>query len=384
MPLQQPFCGGIVRAPRYLWIYSLVVLLLYGFFKELKPSEAFLTPYLTNATGGKNFSLSELNDNVYPFWTYSYLVSALFVFLLTDFMRYNPVILIEISAYLATRVLLIWGKSILAMQLMQIVYGIATATEVGYYAYIYSAVPLEYYERLTGPVRAVVLFGRSVSYFLGQILLTTGCLDYYGLNYFSLASVCVSLACGLILPWYFKCSCRQAEGEELLDLQEPGDRAVWPCLQSLTATVWSCWQSLTATVVGRLRDFVKFYSRPSLLKWSVWWAIAMCGVLQVGNYVQSLWKVILKESDSYGLLSNRREWNGLVEGTTDLVAASCALTASFLKVNWPVWGEITMGVLSLVDAIMLLLASHTGIIWVAYGAHIAYRSSYAFIITIAT
>ena len=42
-----------------------------------------------------------------------------------------------------------------------------------------------------------------------------------------------------------------------------------------------------------------------------------------------------------------------------------------------------MGALSLVDATVLLLASHTGIVWVAYGAHIIYRSSFAFVITMA-
>lgn len=372
MPLQQPFCGGVVQAPRRLWIYSVVVLLLYGFFKELKPSEAFLTPYLTNSTGGKNFSVDDVNDNVYPFWTYSYLVSAFFVFLFTDVARYNPIILIEAAAYISTRVLLVWGMDITAMQLMQIAYGVATATEVGYYAYIYAAVPPEYYEKLTGPVRAVVLFGRSISSFVGQILFTTGCLDYYGLNYFSMASVAVSAVFALMLPWYFRCSCKDVD-EVSFDLQEPPHSRVRTCRQWVDETIFK-----------RFIGLVKSYLRPSLFKWSLWWAIAMCGVLQVGNYVQSLWKVVLKESDNTGILGNRREWNGLVEGTTDLVAAGFALLASFLKVNWPVWGEMTMGALSLVDAIVLLLASHTGIVWVAYGAHIIYRSSFAFVITIAT
>ena len=371
MPLQQPFCGGVVQAPRRLWIYSTIVLLLYGFFKELKPSEAFLTPYLTNSTGGKNFSVDDVNDNVYPFWTYSYLVAAFFVFLFTDMARYNPIILIEAGAYISTRVLLVWGMDITAMQLMQVAYGVATATEVGYYAYIYAAVPPEYHEKLTGPVRAVVLFGRSMSSFAGQILFSTGCLDYYGLNYFSMASVAVSGVFALMLPWYFRCSCKVDGLDEVsTHLQEP------PRSRIRTFGQW-----IEETVFNRFIGLVKFYLRPSLFKWSLWWAIAMCGVLQVGNYVQSLWKVVLKESDSTG---HRQEWNGLVEGTTDLVAAGFALLASFLKVNWPVWGEITMGALSLVDAIVLLVASHTGIVWVAYGAHIIYRSSFAFVITIAT
>ena len=99
------------------------------FFKELKGSEPFLTQYLTNETDGKNFSVDTVNDIVYPYWTYSYLVSAFFVFLVTDLARYNPVIIVEAGAYLLTRVLLIWSDSILSMQLMQVAYGVATATE---------------------------------------------------------------------------------------------------------------------------------------------------------------------------------------------------------------------------------------------------------------
>ena len=170
---QQPFCGGLLKVPRHLWIYSTIVLLGYGFFKELKPSEPFLTQYLTNETDGKNISVDTVNDNVYPYWTYSYLVSAFFVFLVTDVARYNPVILVEAIAYLLTHVLLIWRGSVLSMQLMQVAYGVSDATEVGYYAYVYAAVPPRYYEKITGPVRAAVLLGRSVSSFVGQALFST-------------------------------------------------------------------------------------------------------------------------------------------------------------------------------------------------------------------
>jgi hypothetical protein len=43
-------------------------------------------------------------------------------------------------AYIGTWSLLLWGRSLLAMQFMQFVYGIATSTEVAYYTYIYAKV----------------------------------------------------------------------------------------------------------------------------------------------------------------------------------------------------------------------------------------------------
>ena len=289
MPRQQPLCGGICgQTPRYFWLYPTVVLLLFGFFKELKPSEAFLNPYLISPSPlGKNFTQSVVNDHIYPFWTYSYLVAALFVFLFTDFMRYNPIILIESFSYLITRILLIWGKSLLAMQLMQVVYGVATATEVGYYSYIYSAVPPKYYVMVTGPIRAAVLLGRAVSSFAGQGLFSTDTLDYYGLNYFSLVGVCVATCISLTLPWYFSCPFAK-NNDPLPSIQDKDGQSITP--QTM------CLDEARDKTMTQVRQFVRFYFTPSLLKWSLWWAFAMCGMLQVGNYVQSLWSVILKES----------------------------------------------------------------------------------------
>ena len=101
MAKQPPLCGGIIRAPRYFWVYAFVLQLTYGFFKELKPAEAYITAFLTNATDGKNISVDVVNNKINPYWTYSYLVTSFVIFLLTDLLRYNPVIIIECSAYLS-------------------------------------------------------------------------------------------------------------------------------------------------------------------------------------------------------------------------------------------------------------------------------------------
>lgn len=289
---QQPLFGGIFkRTPKYFWIYPTIVLLLFGFFKELKPSEAFLNPYLTSPPPtGKNFSLSDVNDRVYPYWTYSYLVSAFFVFIFTDFMRYNPIILIESMSYLLTRILLIKGSSLFAMQLMQVIYGVATASEVGYFTYIYAAVPAKYHVAVTGPIRAAVLAGRAVSSFAGQAFFSTDVLDYYGLNYFSLISVCIAAALSLALPWYFTCPCLTTNLSQS-SIQESST-------EPLDAPQEKCLKSFTDKVLNQMNQFIKFYFTPSLLKWSIWWAFAMCGMLQVGNYVQSLWSVIMADTTS--------------------------------------------------------------------------------------
>lgn len=39
-------------------------------------------------------------------------------------------------------------------------------------------------------------------------------------------------------------------------------------------------------------DLLKCYRCPSLLAWSLWWALATCGYFQVINYAQALWENI--------------------------------------------------------------------------------------------
>ena len=51
-------------------------------------------------------------------WTYSYLAVLIVVFLLTDFLRYKPVIVVEGFAYIATWSLLLWGSGVPLMQVV--------------------------------------------------------------------------------------------------------------------------------------------------------------------------------------------------------------------------------------------------------------------------
>ena len=302
---------------------------------------------------------------MYPYWTYSYLISVLFVFLLTDLVRYKPVILLESVAYLSTRLLLIWGTTIQSMQWMQAAYGVATATEIAYYSYVYAVVSIDHFKKVTSYVRAIRLLGQAMAGIVGQILISAQLTGYLELNYISFASVCVACVFAVLLPNTFDCqSCCSKTSSSTCNVQRSrgGGRN----------------KNIFFTLLKlRWRDFVKFYCNPSLLKWSLWWALATCGVLQVGNYVQSLWKEV------GGVTKDTHLYNGVVESIATLCSAGAAFLLSFLKVNWPVWGEITISVLSLLDSAVLLFASQASALWGVYICHILYRTTYAFLITIA-
>jgi len=53
--------------------------------------------------------------------TYVYLGELVFVFLLTDLLRYKPVIVLDGISAVVTWCLLIWGKSVQIMQVMIVI-----------------------------------------------------------------------------------------------------------------------------------------------------------------------------------------------------------------------------------------------------------------------
>lgn len=340
------------------WIKATILLCSYGFFKEMKPSEPFLTPYLK----AKNLTEADL-EKIYPVWTYSYLLTLFVVFLVTDLLRYKPVIIIEGLAYLATRILLIWTGTVLAMQFMQFAYGVATGAEVAYYSYIYAVVDRDHFKIATSYTRAAVLLGRMMSGVVGQLLITFKLTDYLVLNYISLASVSISCILTLLLP---KASgnvfSTRTESDDLIEEQYNG-----------------CISSWKRTMIAMFRDFKLCYSDKELLRWSLWWAFATGGEFQVENYVQNLWEIIYTSHDH-----NHKIYNGGVTAISHLTGSLVAVALAHVKINWSMFGELCLGVVSVADAFFLFLSAETGNIWLAYLMYVLFRTAYTFLITIAS
>ena len=343
-----------------MWIYPTILLCLYGFFKEMKPSEPFLTPYLRDPP--KNFTDEQLENAVYPVWTYSYLVALFVVFFVTDYLRYKPVIIIEALAYLGTRILLIWGTSVLSMQLMQVTYGIATGAEVAYYSYIYAAVAPKHFQKVTSYTRAAILVGRMASGVSGQLLVSFKVASYLTLNYISLGSVIISLVFSLVLP-------------RVTSIADAFNTSVQPEDEND-----SKFQELLLAWKAYLGDFWKgfkhSYSRKQLLRWSLWWAVATCGEFQVENYVQNLWDLIRPSH-------NHRIYNGGVTAVSHLCASLVAFLLAFPRINWTIWGELCLAVFSVIDSFLLFVMAGTKNVWVAYCCYVMFRTVYTFLITIA-
>lgn len=67
------------------WLKISLILCTFGFFREFRPSEPFVTEFLTGEW--RNVTEEEVNFQVYPIGTYSTLALLIFVFLVTDILR---------------------------------------------------------------------------------------------------------------------------------------------------------------------------------------------------------------------------------------------------------------------------------------------------------
>lgn len=116
-----------------------------------------------------SFFFPQVYYEIYPVWTYAELFLLAVVFLITDLLRYKPIIVFEGMGYVATWSLLLWARGVHWMQLMEFTYGIATSTEVAYYTYIYAQVETRHFQKVTSYTRSATLTGKFISGVLSQV-----------------------------------------------------------------------------------------------------------------------------------------------------------------------------------------------------------------------
>lgn len=142
----------------------------------------------------------QVTNQIFPVSTYSYLAVLVPVFLLTDWLRYKPVMVLQCSSLLVTTAMLLWLQSVPEMQAMQFFYGVVMASEVAYYSYIYSVVEVRRYRKATSYCRATQLLGYTVGSVLGQLLVSFGLLSYRYILVITLVLTALAWLVSWLLP----------------------------------------------------------------------------------------------------------------------------------------------------------------------------------------
>ncbi|XP_072897543.1 thiamine transporter 2-like isoform X1 [Hemitrygon akajei] len=379
------------------WLYPTLLLCAYGFFTMMRPSEPFLTPYLLGPD--KNLTIEQVTNEILPVWTYSYLVILIPVFLVTDYLRYKPVLILQGISFIVTWLMLLYAQGVLAMQFLEFTYGVVSATEIAYYSYIYSIVDLKHYQKVTSYCRSITLVAYTLGSILGQVLVSVGDVSYFTLNVISLVSVSLGFLSSIPLP--------MPKRSMFFHRKETEDIRVTPSTENVKPAPGNAFPqgSLDTVVTSQgpadlhkdvsspvraaehkgifqnlfllYSDFKESYSSPRIIYWSAWWALATCGYLQVTNYVQVLW-------DHVEPSRNNSAYNGGVEAVSTFMSAVTSFAVGFVKVDWAVWGELALGIFSVIDASALYVMDHADNIWVCYAGYVAFKASYFLLITIAT
>lgn len=358
-----------------LWAKTSLILCVFGFLKEFRPSEPFIVNFLLGPW--KNFTIDEINQDMYSVGTYAYLAVLVAIFLVTDLLRYKPVIVFMGVAGVACWVTLTWGLTMPLMQLVEVFYGLFYASEVAYYTYIYAKVEKQHFLRVTGHTRSAYLLGRFLSAVVSQVLVSTHTMDYFELNHVTVGALCIATVWALFLPpvehsIYFHRADHSTANTKLSvitpneELNNSDKSKLGKARYRLLRAYSFLWQ-----------DFKAAFSDPYVLKWSIWWSVATCGFLQVITYIQSLWATILQSEDE-----KTQIYNAAVEAAYTLIGAGTVLACSWLKLNWSVLGEPTLAVCALIQGGLLIASSLTHYIWVSYCLYVAFGVLYHTIITI--
>ncbi|VDI43263.1 solute carrier family 19 (thiamine transporter), member 2/3 [Mytilus galloprovincialis] len=359
------------------WKVLTFLVCLYGFLKEYRPSEAYLSDYLTGPW--KNLTITEVNNEIYPVWTYAYLVWLVPVFLLTDYLRYQPMLALGGVAYIATWSLLLWAHGVLAMKFMQITFGLVSATEVAYYAYLFAMISSDRYKIITSFTRAATLAGRFAAYLTGQLLVSFNLMDYHQLNIISFVSVSLAFILSLTFKrpqhsYIFQTEAKQVKKPDFveIELKKIG-------LSTSEENSNDRENTLKRGFVFLLRELKTLYSEKTVLIWCCFWAFASCGHLQVSNYIQNLWEVIspAKKGTIY---------NAAVEAFGTIISVLSVLLFGFLPTNWsrPGISETTMAIVCFFNIVVLIIMAQSTSIWVCYAFYSAFRATYHTVITLAT
>jgi len=111
------------------------------------------------------------------------------MFLITDFIRYKPIIILCGLSGVASFLLIILGKIVMVLQIAKFFFGLFLSAEVAYYTYIYAKVDKEHYQEVTSYTKAASLFGRSMSGIIAQLTASFDLLNYHQLNYLTLSGM---------------------------------------------------------------------------------------------------------------------------------------------------------------------------------------------------
>uniref|UniRef100_A0A667H2C9 Solute carrier family 19 member 1 n=1 Tax=Lynx canadensis TaxID=61383 RepID=A0A667H2C9_LYNCA len=384
------------------WRCLVFYLCFYGFMAQMRPGESFITPYLLGSD--KNFTQEQVTNEITPVLSYSYLAVLVPVFLLTDYLRYKPVLVLQGLSYISVWLLLLLGDSVLHMQFMELFYSLTMAARIAYSSYVFSLVCPARYQRMAGYSRTAVLLGVFASSVLGQLLVTVGRVPFSTVNYISLGFLTFSLVLALFLKrpkrsLFFNRAAPARHGASPSELDRMNPAPSQPADAKLGRAPLGAWRDWT--LVRMLRELGDHLRLPQLRLWSLWWVFNSAAYYLIVYYVHILWNVVHPTTDASSVYNGgggrrvhpARYAHGLARPAslprTALTrpvspGAITSFSAGFVKIRWALWSKLVIAGVTAVQAALVFLMYSTSSIWLCYVAFVLFRGAYQFLVPIAT
>uniref|UniRef100_A0A0A9WX16 Thiamine transporter 2 n=1 Tax=Lygus hesperus TaxID=30085 RepID=A0A0A9WX16_LYGHE len=336
------------------WKSLAFVICVYGVLKELRFLEPFMTRFFM--TPPMNFTHYEVFVEIYPASVYSQWVCLVILFLVTDMLRYKPIIILNSLTGVFIYLMYSFSTSLTTMQIAYALSGLYYACELAYYTYIYAKVEREHYQEVTGYTQAGYLIGKSLSGVVAQSLVSL----HVGLPilaYITLGTMCIATFWSISLPSadrsiYFNRTDSLDESLGFFHRTKTGFRILW-------------------------NDFISAFKQRNVWKWIFWWTVADGIYLQVMQVIQLLWEEMHDKNEKDVLL------NGVVDAVCTLSAAIGAYLFGKWRCDWNKYGNIAVAAFSMVLGNILVAMSFISSLPVSYVLYVLFFVFYNSAVTIA-
>ncbi|KAH8334697.1 hypothetical protein KR074_003981 [Drosophila pseudoananassae] len=363
------------------WLKISCVLCVFGFLREMRPSEPYHAEILVS--DWYQFTADEVNRFVYPVGCYSQLALLIVVFLITDFLRYKPLIIANAAAGVVIWTAWIFTTTLPVLQGTEVLYGFYSATEVAYYSYIYAKVEKQYYPKVTSHTRAATFVGKLVAGFLSQLVIGMKWMNLQELFYITLSPQVLAFIWGFFLPrveksLYFHNKTEaiqenvQSDANGLENASEPRKE-----LDSESKNP-SFSKKINQALELIWLHFRSAYTNPLVVQWSLWYAVNYAGYQQITTYMQVAWNSFDDKPVTI--------WNGAVDAALTFLSAVFAILAGYLHAGRfkPKTSLIGMALLSILEGCCVLLTCWPKNIYWSYIGFVLYGAIFAFAITMAS
>ncbi|XP_055587458.1 thiamine transporter 1-like [Uranotaenia lowii] len=347
------------------WKQISLILCILGFLKEFRPSEPFVFQFLTGPS--HNLTVDQVVQDVFPIGTYSYVAQLVVVFLVTDYFRYKPIIVLAGLAGTVVWCMFVWTRSLRALQVMEIFYGTYMAADIAYWTYIYAKVDKKYYQKVTSHIRSATQAGRFLAATTSQAVIYFQLTGYLGLNVISLAAQIITTLWAFLLPsvpasMYFHREIAPTDEELNLNDKTTQPQNTPSAFRNAVTLLWD--------------HFRCAYTNFTVIRYSLWYSLAVCLYYQITSYVQALWSEVAG--------SDTMLWNGAVEAVLTLMASIAAFSAGFvpqrlLQLNATL---LSLSAIAIVQGVGLLIATVTHNLIVSYAGYIVFGILHMFTITL--